>query len=131
MAMTNYLATAILNHVHRNTAYTSPTTVYVALYKTATNDAGGGTECTGTDYERKAVTFGAPGVADPIAIANSAEVSFGTDSDGTFGTLTHFAIMDAPTGGNMLEHAALTTEKTPGAGDPVRFAVGELTVSRQ
>jgi len=32
MAMSNYLSTAILNHVYRNTALSSPTTVYVALF---------------------------------------------------------------------------------------------------
>jgi len=33
MAMSNYLSTAILNHVYRNTALSSPTTVYVALLR--------------------------------------------------------------------------------------------------
>ncbi len=130
MAMTNYLADATLNHVHRNTAYTSPTTVYVALFTTATGDDGSGTECTGTDYARVAVTFGAPS-GTPRQIANSAIVDFGTDSDGSFGALTHFAIYDAATAGNMLEHDALTTAKTPAAGDPVTFPVGTLVINRQ
>lgn len=130
MSMSNYLATALLNHVYRNTALTSPTTVYVALYTAAPTDAGGGTECSGTDYERIAATFGAPS-GSPLEIANSSEVSFGTDSDGSFGTLTHFGLFDAETSGNLLDWGALTTSKTPAAGDPVRFATGELTLNLQ
>jgi hypothetical protein len=131
MAISNYLADATLNHVYRNTALTSPTTVYVALFTTATGDDGSGTECTGTDYAREAATFGAPGnEGGNRGISNSAIVDFGTDSDGTFGTISHFAIFDAATNGNMLDHGALDASKTPSAGDPVSFAIGELTITR-
>lgn len=57
----NYLEDAIIDHVFRNTALTSPTTVYVALF-TAVSDAeaGTGTEVSGGAYARQAVTFAAP-----------------------------------------------------------------------
>jgi hypothetical protein len=65
----DYLENKILDHVLRNTAYTSPTTVYVGLYTAAPTDAGGGTEVSGNGYAREAATFS---VASGGATANSA-----------------------------------------------------------
>jgi hypothetical protein len=129
MAISNYLATAMLNNTYRGVNFTPPVTVYLALFTTATTDAGGGTECAGTDYARQSAAFSAP-TGDPLAVANSAQIDFPDDSDGTYGTLTHFATFDAATAGNMLDHGALTTQKTPNAGDPVYFAAGEISISR-
>ena len=124
-AMTDYLEDNLLNHVLRNTAFTSPTTVYVALFTTATNDAGGGTEVAGGSYARQAITFSVPtgGVT-----SNTAIVTFPTASAG-WGTITHFAIFDAVSGGNMLYHGALAASRTVQAGDTFRFPVSNVTVA--
>lgn len=58
--MSNYLENALLNAVLRNTSYTSPSTVFVALYTSDPTDAGSGTEVSGGSYARKSVTFGSP-----------------------------------------------------------------------
>ena len=135
-AMTNYLADKLLNHVLRNTAYTSPTTVYLSLYTADPTRTGSHTnECAGTGYARKALTFGAPsdsGTAEEVA--NSALVDFGTGND-DWGTLSHWAIEDASTVGNMLfsghlkDAGGADTTKTIQTGDPVTAAIGALTVS--
>ncbi len=52
--MSNYLENALINATLRNTSYTSPTTVYVALYTSDPTDADSGTECSGTSYARQA-----------------------------------------------------------------------------
>lgn len=121
----DYLENALLDHVLRNTAYTSPTTVYVGLYTAAPTDAGGGTEVSGGGYAREAATFGA---ASGGSISNSAIVDFGTTT-GAWGTVTHFGIFDAETAGNLLYWDALTAEKVIGNGDPVSFPIGDLTVT--
>jgi hypothetical protein len=59
VSFSDYLEDAVLDHVFRNTALTSPTTVYVALYTATPSDAGGGTEVSGGSYARTAGTFGA------------------------------------------------------------------------
>ena len=41
-------------------------------------------------------------------------------------TVTHAALMDALTAGNMLLHAALTASKTVGAGDTLSFSAGDI-----
>ncbi len=125
MSKSNYLEDAILNHVLRNTALTSPTTVYAALYTAAPSDAGGGTEVSGGGYARQAITFGAPSSG---AVSNSADVNFGTAS-ANWGTVTHFGVFDASTAGNLLYWAALTASKTVNSGDSAKFAIGDLDIS--
>ena len=125
MAKTDYLEDAILNHVLRNTALTSPTTVYVGLTSTATTDAGGGTELTGNGYARQSMTFGAPSAG---SCSNSAEVLF-PEATGAWPAATHFFIADAVTAGNRLYHGALDASRTAALGDQIRFAIGVLTVT--
>jgi len=121
----DYLENELLDHVFRNSAYSQPAAVYVGLFTAAPSDSGGGTEVSGGGYVRKAVTFGA---ASGGAIANTAEVDFGTTS-AAWGTVTHFGIFDAESAGNLLAWDALTAEKTIGSGDPVSIPVGDLDVS--
>jgi hypothetical protein len=121
----NYLENALINATLRNTTYTSPTTVYVALYSTNPTDADTGTEIAGGSYARTAVTFGAPsnGVS-----TNSADVTFPT-ATGTWGTVSHVGIRDASTAGNLLYHAALTASKTVSSGDIFKISTGNLSVT--
>ena len=49
-AFSDYLENKVLGHVFGGTAYTAPTTLYVALYTVAPSDTGGGTEVSGGAY---------------------------------------------------------------------------------
>lgn len=120
MDMTTYLKNKIYDHVLRNTAYTSPTTVYLALFTTATSDAGGGTEVTGGSYARQAVAFDAP---TDGAGSNTAIETF---TNMPTATITHAALYDALSGGNMLLHGALLASKSVNAGDSLTFAIGDI-----
>ena len=71
----DYLENALINAVLRNTSYTSPATVYVALFTSDPTDAGTGTELSGNGYARTAVTFGSPSNG---VTTNSADVTFPT-----------------------------------------------------
>lgn len=122
-AATDYLESALLNHVLRNTAYTSPTTVYLALFTTATSDAAPGTEVTGGSYARQAVAFNAPSGG---AVVNTAVETF-TNMPAC--TVTHWGIFDAVSAGNMLFHGALSASKTYLAGEDATVAIGALSVS--
>jgi hypothetical protein len=121
----DYLENKLLDHVLTNTAYTSPTTVYVGLYTVAPTDAGGGTEVTGNNYARESVSF-ASAVAGETS--NDAEVEFGTPS-ATWGEVVAFGVFDADTAGNLLYWGDLTNAKTINSGDVVKFLVNELDVS--
>lgn len=123
-SFTDYTENAVLNHLFRNTALTSPTGVHVALYTAAPTDTGGGTQVSGNGYARQAVTFGAPSNG---AIANTNAVSF-TASGGAFGTIVAVGFFDAATAGNLLAYAPITSA-TIGDGDTLNFAIGQLTIS--
>ena len=123
--MSNYLENALINVTLRNTSYTAPTTVYVALYTSDPTDADTGTEVSGGSYARTAVTFAAPsnGVS-----TNSADVTFPTCTL-AWGTVTHIGIRDALTSGNLLYHTPLDASKTIDLGDIFKITTGNLSVT--
>jgi hypothetical protein len=130
-AKSDYLENKILDHVLGNTAYSAPATVYVALYTAEPNDAGGGTEVSGSGYARKSVTNNTSNWpnASSGSKSNGAAIEFAAASGGDWGEITHFALFDAASAGNMLYHGALTTSKTVSDGDQARFAIGALTIT--
>ena len=123
--MSNYLEGALINAVLRNTSYTSPATVYLALYTTDPTDADAGTEVSGNAYVRQAITFGAP--SDGVS-TNSAAIEF-PQATGSWGTVAYIGIRDASTAGNLLFHTALDASKTIETGDVFRMAIGSLSVA--
>ena len=125
-AISNYLENALINATLRNTTYTSPTTVYAALFTSDPTDAGSGTEVSGGSYARKAITFAAP--SDGVTTNSAAACEF-DQATGSWGTITHFAIFDALTTGNMLYYGALTTSKTIASGDVFKFATSSVSVT--
>ena len=123
--MSNYLENALINATLRNTAYTSPTTVYVGLYTSDPTDANTGTEVSGGSYARTSVTFGAPSNG---ASLNSSAVEF-PQATGSWGTVGWIGILDAATSGNLLYHTALDVSKTIDTGDIFKIAIGSLSVT--
>jgi hypothetical protein len=123
--MSNYLENALINVTLRATAYTAPTTVYVALYTTDPTDADTGTEVTGGSYARQSVTFAAPSNG---VTTNSADVTFPTCTL-AWGTVTHIGIRDASTAGNLLYHTPLDASKTIDLGDIFKITTGNLSVT--
>lgn len=124
-AMSNYLENAIVNATLRNTSYTSPAAVYVALFTTDPTDAGSGTEVSGGSYARQEATFGSPSNG---ASTTSADISF-PQATGSWGTVTHFGVYDASSTGNLLYHGALAASKTIETGDIFKIASGSLTIT--
>lgn len=124
-AMSNYLEDALINATLRNTAYSSPSTVYVGLFTSDPTDAGTGTEVSGNAYARQAATFGAPSNG---ASTISSAIEF-PQATGSWGTVTHFGIYDALTSGNLLYHGQLTASKAIDTGDVFKFAASALTVT--
>ena len=131
----DYLEDKLLDHVLRNTAFTSPTTVYVGLF-TEGDSAGQNTdlleegtltnEVSGNGYARKAATFSA---ASGGSITTSGNITFDPASGGNWGTITHIAVLDASTAGNVLFYGTLTTSKTIEDGDTFQITAGNLTVT--
>jgi hypothetical protein len=125
MSMSDYLENKILNAVLRNTAYTSPSQVYIALFTSDPTDAGTGTEVNGGGYARQPITFNAPSNGQ---VTNSMDILFPV-ATASWGTVTHIGIYDASTGGNLLFHGALTTSKTISTDDQLKIAAGDITIT--
>ena len=123
---TDYLEDALLKHVFTNTAYTSPTTVYAALFTVAPSDTGGGTEVSGGAYARQSMAFSVSGT-DTLA-TNSAAVEYPT-ATANYGPVVAVGIFDASTSGNLLAYANLTTSKTVSTGDVFRFNAGDVDIT--
>lgn len=129
-AASNYLETALFNHVFRNTAYTSPSTLYLALFtSTATAaDLEAGTltnEVSGGSYARQVVTFGAPTNG---AGSNSGTITFPTAS-ALWGTIRFAAVMDASSSGNLLWYAQMTSDITINSGNSFQFNTASVSPS--
>ena len=123
--MSNFLENALVNATLRNTTYTSPATVYVALFTTDPTDAASGTEVTGGAYARTSVTFAAPSNG---ASASNADCTFPTCTS-TWGTVSHIGIFDASTSGNLLYHTPLDASKTVDTADIFKISSGSLSVT--
>lgn len=132
-ALSNYLENALLNHVLRNTGYTSPATnVWIALYTNSQGDSDSGTEVSGGAYARIRVQ-GTGGWDAPSngATANTSDITFPTAS-ASWGTVTSVGIKDScsTTGSdNLLFYGDLTSAKTVGNGDTFKFNAGDLDVT--
>lgn len=124
MSFSDYLETKVLDHVFAGTAYTAPSTLYVALFTAAPSDSGGGTEVSGGGYARQTITFTTSG----DTTSNSAAVEFPT-ATANYGTVTHVGIYDASSAGNLMAWAALTSSKTIETGDVFRIPSGDLDIT--
>jgi hypothetical protein len=126
-SFSNYLENKLLDHVFKVASFTVPTNIYVALSTADPTDSGGSiAEPSGNNYARTLCnTWDA---AASGATANTNAVTFPTAS-GSWGTITHFALFDASSAGNMLAHGALTTSKSITNGDTPKFNAGEIDVT--
>ncbi len=123
-AFSNYLENKVLLHVFGGTAYTAPSTLYLALYTSDPGDGNTGTECSGTSYARQTITFT---VVNDTA-SNNAAVEFPV-AGSSWGTITHVGILDNLTSGNLLAHGALTASKAIASGDVFRVENGDLDIT--
>jgi hypothetical protein len=133
-AASNYLENKVLDHVLTATSYSAPSTRYLALFNNVSTNTAANLEAgtltdeistSGTAYVRKAVTFAA---ASGGASATNATVTFDA-ATASWGTVTHVAVMDAETSGNVLFYGAVTTSKTIDSGDTFQVTSGNLTIS--
>lgn len=143
MNLSNYLATALLNQVFRNTAYTRPTTHYLALYTSNPTASDTGQEVSGGAYARQAVTFGAPTsenytqyhpttgqvvTVSKRTIKNNADIVLPT-ATADWGQITHIGIRDEATGGNLLYFGSLETPRSILINDIFKMLTGQIVLT--
>ncbi len=105
-SLSNFAENEFLDHLLGITAWTTPATVYCGLFTTDPTDAGSGTEVTVADgYIRKACSFGS---AASRVITQDAIIQY-DEATGTWGTISHWGLFDAESGGNLLAHGAFAS----------------------
>jgi len=124
-AISNYLENKLIDATLRGISFTAPAKVYLALFTTDPTDAGTGTEVSGAGYTRKEITFGAP--TDGAAIV-SAEIIFPA-ATASWGTISHLAVYDADTAGNLLYYGPIATPKTINIDDQLKVSAGDITIT--
>ena len=127
-SFSDYTENLVLTWLFTTDSATRPTAWYVGLFTAAPSDTGGGTEVSGNGYAR--VSTGTMSVTGTATTAtNSAAIEFSAASGGNWGTITHAAVFDASSAGNMLAWAPLTTSRTINDGDVFRIPASSLTIT--
>ena len=124
MPMSNYLANAIVNATVRNTTYSSPANVWVALYSVAPTGNTSGTELSGNNYSRQNVTFNAPTAG---TTTSNVAVTFSATGN-NWPAVVATAITDASTGGNILWYSPIATQVVLASGN-ITLTGGNITLS--
>jgi len=132
MSFSVYLEAALLNHTFKNAAFTQPTNLYVALMTAAPADDATGstiTEPSGNGYARvNHNVWAVATVGTDTSAKNTGAITFPT-ATGLWGTISHFAICDAATVGNMLAYGTLTTAKQVTTDDTPSFASEAIVIT--
>lgn len=128
MNISDYLRTALLNHVMDVAVFTPPNTVWGALYSAPPTSAGGGTEFSAVDYQRVAISWGAAVLGD---ITNNADIKFpasGTAAS-SWGNATTLCLFDSPTNGNLLFFGPLSAPIVLGLGSFFVISAADLSIT--
>jgi hypothetical protein len=139
-AMSDYLENKLIDQLFRGQAYTFPSTLYFGLLTAAPTDSSAGTEVSGGSYARVGVTASLANFAGTQSsgsttassgtggtTSNNSAITFAAPS-ANWGVVTHMAIYDASSAGNLLAYAALTASKTINNGDAApSFAAAAFT----
>lgn len=127
----DYLEAANLKDLFQITAYTKPT-MYVGLLTTdPAEDASALAEPVGNAYARVQI----PAAnwawdATNKRVQNSVAANFPNATGAGWGVVTHWALFDALTAGNMLIYAPLDVAKTIGTGDGFTFGIAALKITQ-
>ncbi len=122
-----YLRGKLVDAILRGQAFTPPANVYVSLHTSdPTANANPSTEVSAPWYQRKLMTFAAQSTAGQSS--NSNTVTF-DGVTGTAVTVTHFALWDAQSLGNMLFYGSLSSNKTFAVTDVPTYLPGVIAAS--
>jgi len=125
-SISNALEVKLLDHVLKNDAFAVPANIYIALSTADPTEDGSGVAEPSDSYAR--VVCNVWDAASSRATENTNAVEF-PEAGESWGTITHFAIFDAITGGNFLAYGELAASKAIGAGDNASFAPGDIDIS--
>ncbi len=124
-SLSNFAELEFLDHLLGVTAWTTPAAVYLSLHTANPDEDASGAECSGSGYTRKVCSFGS---AASRSIAQDVAVQF-AEATGSWGTVSHWALWDTLTTGNMLAYGSFGTATAVGSGEAPSIASGTVVVS--
>lgn len=114
-------------------ASTAPTTWYIGLFTAAAGESGGGTEVTGGNYSRIAVTNNTTNFPSASGGSKTNGVAFTSAvSSASWGTIVGIGIHDASTAGNMWAYADIAggdQQNINAANQQWSLPIGALTLT--
>jgi hypothetical protein len=140
-SMSNYLENKLIDFLLRGVSFSPSSTLYVALCTSAPNDTSTGAniaEISGGNYARQSLSSNTTNWS--TTNGDNASTSSGTGGSSSnsveikwtavtwSGTVTHVAICDSLTGGNLLFYNALSANQTVASGDSISFGAGNLSL---
>ena len=124
----DYWENKILDHIFGKGSYTPPT-IYVGLSTADPTDSGSGlAEPSSNGYARVQTSASDWNAATNGLLNNAGNITF-NQATGNWGTITHFALFDAVTAGNMLAHGELSQSKSISESDTAKFEASDLDIS--
>lgn len=133
MSQTYGFSNQILDLNFGNVSYTPATNYWLALSTTSINQDGTGiTEPTGGGYARMQIPNNKVSftTSSNSTLSNAIEFTF-AEATTDWNTITHFALYDAQTSGNMKVYGQLTSSRIIQTGTTLVLAVGALQISIQ
>lgn len=130
-AFSSDLEDKVMNHILGGSDYSRLATVYLALFTAAPTETGGGTEVSGNGYTRLSIPNNATNfpASSGGQKSNGIAFTFTPASGGSWGTVSHWAIMSASSGGLILFFGALNATKLINDTDTLSFAIGQLNIT--
>lgn len=122
--ISDFLENKLIDHVFRNTPYSAPGTIYLALYSSDPGEDNSGTELSGSGYDRQPFTVDAP--ANGISY-NGSDIIYPT-ATADWATATHVGIFDTALGGNLLFYGPLSSSVAITNGNNFRIPAGNLGI---
>lgn len=119
----DFLSSALLQHVFDISSYTAPTNIYIAAFVN-------GVEVSGDGYERVEVANGSTEWSESgQEVTNDNEIAF-PEATGSWGTPDGIGLFDASNGGNELyfDPEGVDEPKEITAGDTLKIAAGQLKI---
>lgn len=126
----DYLEQKLLDHLFGLAAYTAPATMYLALFTALTSgETPTVTEAAGGSYARVAITNDATGWSRASNTVTNDNILTFTTATGSQGTVTHWGLYDASSGGNLLIYGELPSPTAIVNGTTFRVAAGQLSIT--
>lgn len=104
-------------------------TAYVSLHTNDPGPTGTANEVSGNAYARVPVSGWVNVGTNPTVAQNSGILTYPQATPSGWGTISHFGVWTALSGGTFLGSGLMQTAKTVNANDTARFSAGQLTIT--